>query len=169
VLSGQHFRRTLLGARIACQDRDLDLDASTYLGIAALLIVLALAASNVYAGRAVQRPHINPAPPQREPSRTHELVKRLDDHDGELAKLRLAVSDGIERVARAENRIQKTVTSARRAVREAGLEHAGIDAEFEELRPPDAEGIEPLPAMPTQVDASRTVRIPGGILEIGAA
>lgn len=156
-------------AGIACRDKGLDIDASTYLGIAAFLVVLALAASNVYAGRAIQRPRIDSAPPQREPSRTHELVKRLDEHDVQLAKLTLAVSDGIERVARAENRIQKTVTSARRAVREAGIEHAGIDAEFDELRPANGEGIEPLPAMPTEVETTRVVRIPGGSLEIGAA
>jgi len=83
-------------------------------------------------------------------------------------KLTLAVADGIERVARAENRIAKTVTSARRLVRENGLDHAGIEAEYDELQPRDAEP-QPLPAMPAEVDSPRAIRIPGGHLNIGAA
>lgn len=91
--------------------------------------------------------------------------ERLSDR---LDKLTLAVSDGIERVSRAENRIQKTVTSARRLVRDAGLEHAGIDAEHAELQPSDGEGVEPLPAVPEAVAQGRIIRIPGGNLRIGA-
>jgi len=89
--------------------------------------------------------------------------------EARLDKLTMAVADGIERVHRAENRINKTVTSARRLVREAGLEHAGVEAEYEELQPAHDEGIEPLPPMPEEVDGPRAVRIPGGHLEIGAA
>jgi len=54
---------------------------------------------------------------------------RLDD-------LRTALADGIARVDRSEKRIQKTVTSARRLVQSNGLEHAGIEAEFDELEEP---------------------------------
>jgi len=75
----------------------------------------------------------------------------------EMADLKLAIDEGIRRVDRAEKRVQKTVTSARRLVRESGLEHAGIEAEFEELHGGNGEGVEPLPAVQPDV---------GGTLEV---
>jgi len=92
---------------------------------------------------------------------------RIDANERAIADLLLAVDEGIKRVDRAENRVQKTVTSARRLIREAGLEHAGIEAEFAELHPSDGEGIEPLPPMPELVEDARTIRIPGGNLTLG--
>ena len=102
------------------------------------------------------------------------VVKRdwsedVDALNYRMDNLALAVEEGIRRVDRAENRIQKTVTSARRLVRENGLEHAGIEAEFAELESPNAEGIPALPPVPEPVAGARTVRIPGGHLQIGAA
>jgi len=94
---------------------------------------------------------------------------RLSELSDRIDTLTLAVDEGIRRVDRAENRIQKTVTSARRLVRDAGLEHAGIEAEYEELQPRDAEPSEGLPAVPAAVAETRILRIPGGQLEIGAA
>ncbi len=98
-----------------------------------------------------------------------QQTSRIDALETDLERQKLALSEGIERVARSENRIQKTVTSARRLVRDAGLEHAAIDAEHAELQPPDADGGQPLPTMPAQMAATRTLRVPGGQLEIGAA
>lgn len=86
-----------------------------------------------------------------------------------MKSLTLAVAEGIERVTRAEKRIQKQVTGARRLVREAGLEHPGIEAEFAELESRDAEAGQELPPVPTPLEERRAVRIPGGHLEIGAA
>ena len=98
-----------------------------------------------------------------------EIKVQLDELKAEQGRLTIAISEGIARVDRHEKRIQKTVTSARRLVRDAGLEHAGIEAEHSELQPPDADGNDPLPALPEQVEATRIIRFPGGSLEIGAA
>lgn len=97
---------------------------------------------------------------------THEHIVLIE---AELERLKIAISEGIARVDRHEKRVQKTVTSARRLVRDNGLEHAGIEAEHAELQSTDAEGIEALPALPEAVEAARTLRFPGGSLEIGAA
>jgi len=140
------------------------------LQVVGALALVALAVSAAWAARALSYRN-DPAPLVAERLVTMEEIHRLDTavafNDEAIAKLTLAVSDGIERVSRAENRISKTVTSARRLVRENGLEHAGIEAEFEELQSRDAEAIEPLPAMPEQVGETRTVRVPGGTIEVG--
>ena len=111
---------------------------------------------------------IDPVTPPAEPKEAPAYWKLIAELEARVDKLTFAVSDGIERVSRAESRIRKTVTSARRLVREAGLEHAGIEAECEGLQPADVEGIEPLPPVPTEVGEARTVRIPGGTLSIGS-
>ena len=111
---------------------------------------------------------IDPVTPPAEPKEAPAYWKLIAELEARVDKLTFAVSDGIERVSRAENRIQKTVTSARRLVREAGLEHAGIEAESEELQPPDGEGVEPLPPVPAEVGEARTIQIPGGTLSIGS-
>lgn len=133
-------------------------------------IVLALAAccgSILYAVRVLVSSRIDQSLTQSLPDKEGfneqlyaEVIKRVED-------LTIAVDEGIRRVDRAENRVQKTVTSARRLVSDAGLEHAGIDAEHEELQSSNGEGIEPLPAMPVEVEAVRTVRVAGGTLQIG--
>lgn len=78
-------------------------------------------------------------------------------------RLRLAIAEGIERVDRAEKRVQKTVSSARKLVRENGLEHAGLEAEYSELLERDGEAspaVE-LPALPEPVVDDRPTGIPG--------
>jgi len=104
-------------------------------------------------------------PTNIEPIKPVDHQDALDLINARLDKMTLAVSDGIERVHRAESRIQKTVTSARRLVKENGLEHPGIDAEAAEIRERDENGIEPLPFVPEQVGATRTLRLPGGVIE----
>jgi len=137
-------------------------------GMAAFAL-LGVSATTAVLAKVVLSRRIDQAPPAGEAPDTDKLNGVLVEINDRIDKLTLAVSDGIERVSRAENRIQKSVTSARRLVREAGLEHAGIEAEFAELQPADDPGIEPLPAMPAGVDQGREVRIPGGHLTIGAA
>jgi len=132
--------------------------------IAALLTV---AGATVYVGRVVIASRIDPLPAPAEVPATPDWLDDVGELNARVDRLTNAVADGIERVARSENRIQKTVTSARRLVREAGLEHAGIEAEHAQLQPPDDPGVEPLPALPEEMEEARTVRIPGGRLQIG--
>jgi len=141
----------------------------TILLAVAVLALIALTASNVYAVRAVllYRNESTRTPPEPVPSTwVHEHISKLERDVGNLT---VAVSEGIAGYKRHENRINKTVTSARRLVRENGLEHAGIEAEFAELQPPDAEPDQPLPAVPAEVETGRTIRVPGGTIQIGAA
>jgi len=104
-------------------------------------------------------------PHNNEPAKPVDYSEALEDVTARLDKLTLAVSDGIERVHRAESRIAKTVTSARKLVRESGLEHAGIEAEAAQLPELHGNGIEPLSAVPEQVAPARTLRVPGGVIE----
>jgi len=139
----------------------------------AILALATFSGTLVYVARAIHL-HINDqTQPVMDPAQAdpwgvtiRDEIKNLHDR---IDKLTLAVDEGITRVSRAENRVAKTVTSARRLVREAGLDHPGIEAEYAELQSPDAGGNEPLPAVSEEVAATRTVRIPGGSLEIGAA
>jgi len=132
----------------------------------AVLALAALATSVVWAAGVVSRsiakiellPH--PEPTDGNPSVTFEnlrnLERRLDDFS-------LALDEGIRRVDRAEKRVQKTVTSARRLVGQAGLEHAGIEAEYDELQPADDEAIPlgPVPPMFEEVGDDQPSGIPG--------
>jgi len=94
-----------------------------------------------------------------------DLAKVVWGHGQELDRLKLALSDGIERVDRANKRIEKTVANARRLVAASGLEHPGLEAEAEQLRLADGEpsGPEPVPAMPESLDlpSGRPTGIPG--------
>lgn len=139
----------------------------------AVLALIAFTVSIVYAVRALVSYRINPSGADGERLGTEAVWASLEAFEkrtlAEFAELKLAVDEGIRRVDRAENRIQKTVTSARRLVRENGLEHAGIEAEYSELQSGDDEVVQPLPPLPARVAGTRTVRIPGGRLEIGAA
>jgi len=141
---------------------------SVILSIAGLVLAGALAVAS-WRVVGVLSHKIDRPPPAAEPIDEAKLNRVLVDINDRVDRLTEAVAEGITKVTRNENRIQKTVTSARRLVREAGLEHAGVEAEYEELQPTHDEGGEPLPPMPEEVEAPRAVRIPGGHLEIGAA
>lgn len=69
------------------------------------------------------------------------------------AEIMLAVSDGIERVDRAERRVRAVVRSARKELADAGYEHPGLEAEHAELRLVDGDGgdEEELPDVPDDV------------------
>jgi len=131
--------------------------------ILALVVVSALLA---YTVRAI--PHLIPAAlpdphPQPTTKQLMEFGLQLERNERDIADLRLAVDHGIARVDRAEKRIQKTVTSARRLLREEGLEHAGIEAEYEQLQPGDAGPGDSDPMLPLyeEVEAPTRTGIPG--------
>lgn len=86
----------------------------------------------------------------REDSEVLRLVElhgaRIADIEATLAPLPswrkeilLAVSEGIERTDRAERRVQAVVKSARKQLADLGIEHVGIEAEAEGLRPVDGD------------------------------
>jgi len=133
---------------------------------AAVLSLWALMGSFIWAWRDF-RSSIDPVAPLADPEGTEAVWKSLEGLEErtlkQLADLTLAISDGIARNDRAEKRVQKTVTSARRLVREAGLEHAGIEAESDELRESDGDpGPEPeLQLMQPSVVPPRNTGIPG--------
>jgi len=111
------------------------------------LVVLSVVVER--ATRAFLRNINRPAPvpdPDEIPNGSTEIMHELANVNQRIDDLVLAVDVGIKGYTRAENRVQKTVTSARRLVRESGLEHAGIEAEFEELHEGDGVGVEPGPA-----------------------
>lgn len=126
-----------------------------YLLAVAVIALLVLSYEVHSAGRVFSRIIDRPVTVP-EPLDTVDIERRLDD-------LTLAVDEGIRRIDRAESRVQKTVTSARRQLREAGQEHAGIEAEYEELHDGDEGGgeVEAVPALPAYVEPDKPSGIPG--------
>jgi len=131
----------------------------------AILALVSFTGSIVYVARAVVSYRNEPGPSAPHPEPTERVYREVTEMKGEIERMKFAVSEGIARVDRSEKRIQKTVTSARRQLREAGLEHAGIEAEHAELQSSNANGSEPLPIVPKQVGPTRTLRVPGGLIE----
>lgn len=91
------------------------------------------------------------------------LLTRMVDAEGILEGLRReikdqthAISEGIERTARAERRVAATVSRARKELEGRGFTDPGLDAEDKELRVVDGAGGAPvgLQAMPEAVEAS---------------
>jgi len=132
----------------------------------AIMALLALSGSILWVGR-VFSSNIAVREPVDDRS---DIVKRLflleaeaDVYDVRFESLTLAVSDGIARSDRAEKRVQRTVTTARRQIREAGLENAGIEAEFDQLRDSDADPIEEAQVLEVSesVAPNRNTGIPG--------
>jgi len=139
----------------------------TLLLAVAVLALVTLMTATVFVARAVVSWRFAPAPTVVAPAVVPFPLNRGVELERLLGDLTLAVDEGIRRVDRAEKRVAKTVTSARRHIREAGLEHPGLEAEYEELRTPDDNGIEPLPAVPEEVVETGGFRIPGGYLNLG--
>jgi len=65
---------------------------------------------------------------------------RQDGVDARIKELVHAISEGIERTARAERRIGQTVARARAELKKRGYTDPGIEAEGKELRLLDADG-----------------------------
>tara|TARA_R110000824_G_scaffold93713_2_gene226597 strand:- start:157 stop:636 length:480 start_codon:yes stop_codon:yes gene_type:complete len=79
------------------------------------------------------------------------LEAQLREQSNAIGDQTLAISEGIERTDRAERRIKDTVRRARKKLADSGFADDGLDAEAHELQLGDDRGIEPLPAMPTEM------------------
>lgn len=60
---------------------------------------------------------------------------RVDVLERKIGDLTLALSEGIQRVQRSENRVRHIVSGAKRELAEAGYSHPGLEAEASELEP----------------------------------
>jgi len=141
---------------------------SAYLAVAILALAV-FTGSSVIIVRAVVSYTIAPPATPPDPSDRTEPDLWRSELDGQMKQLTLAVSEGIERTDRAEKRVRKTITAARKLLKDSGLEHPALEAEADEIRERDDQGIQPLPAMPEILDPPKTIRIPGGHLTIGIA
>ncbi len=65
---------------------------------------------------------------------------QLEAHEARFQDLTFAVSEGISKVERAENRIRATIRRARAELEEHGSYSPGLDAEAQELRIVDGKG-----------------------------
>jgi len=138
---------------------------SIFLAVVALAL-FALTGSILWAGRVFLRSIDHPEPHGYSDVTALKFVETLalvDANRQEIESLTIAVSEGIAGYKRHEARVQKTVTSARRLIRESGLEHAGIEAEYAELHDGDEAPSEPEGVLPLQprVDDSGPSGIPG--------
>jgi len=134
---------------------------------ASVFALLAATAILVTAGRAMRvynnPPAAAPAPAPTPDSYPMSRNQWRAEVEAELERMKLAIAEGIERVDRAEKRIRKSVTGARKLVRENGLEHSGLEAEYDELRLDDGEPSQAveLPPLPASVEPGRRIRFPG--------
>ena len=81
---------------------------------------------------------------------------QLDLFNQQSDQMRFAISEGIERVDRAERRIKATVARARKELSRRGYEDPGLDAEADELRNSDGNGSDErgLSTVPDEVEAA---------------
>ncbi len=93
----------------------------------------------------------------------HETRSVVDAHDARLKELLFAVSEGISKVERTENRIRAVVRRAREQLEDGGVSSPALDAEVTELRVVDggASGPEQVQAVPAPVAAPDMSSIPG--------
>jgi predicted RNase H-like nuclease (RuvC/YqgF family) len=80
-----------------------------------------------------------------------------------IDELTLAVAEGIKHVERAERRVRTTIQRARAELAEHGMESAGLEAEWEELRDQDADrsGEGRMQLVREEVEED-----PGGLIEV---
>ncbi len=97
-------------------------------------------------------------------------TEALEEIDGtpvedKLERLTIAVAEGIAHVDRAERRVATTLRSAHSKFAKSGFEHAGVEAEIENLPDLDGEGSEDgqLRLMPEDVEVSGPDNSPSGI------
>jgi len=125
----------------------------------AILALLTFTLSLVYVGRAVVLRMNEPRPPGDDRVATDEIALLATRFHAEIESLRFAIAEGIERTDRAEKRVQKTVASARRLLRENGLEHAPLEAEAAELHERDGAGVDEQPVLPVPPSVAPTRRL----------
>lgn len=137
------------------------------LAVAATLAALAtLAGSLFWLARVVSRMIDRPAPVSDQSAIRKvvlELAAEVDRNRVAIGDLKLAVAEGVQHVLRAENRVKKTVTNAKKKLAAHGVVHEGLDAEAEELAERDGEaGAEPeLPLVLENVEDHRPTGVPG--------
>lgn len=78
------------------------------------------------------------------------VEKQIAELEAKLEDMTIAISDGIERVDRAERRVTATIQSARKKFKDGGYVDPGLEAEAAELRVRDGDGgaevgVPPLP------------------------
>ncbi len=78
---------------------------------------------------------------------------RLDELDTKIKEYLFAVSEGIDRVDRAERRVRGVIQRARKELGKLGYEDPGLEAEAHELRSVDGDGGKGggLPTVPEEV------------------
>lgn len=84
-----------------------------------------------------------------------EIAGRIEALELKVKDQTHAISEGIERTARAERRIGQTIARARKELKSRGFTDPGLEAEDRELRLVDGGGSEPagLQPVPRDVDA----------------
>ncbi len=117
-----------------------------------------------------QGPDTAPTPPYDD----RAVLAALETHDGRFTGLQtalqgladsigdqnLAIAEGIERTDRAERRVRATIVRARSRMASAGYHDEGLEAEAEDIRPPDdservAEPVHPVPEGVAPVDLGK--------------
>lgn len=141
-----------------------------YFALGLVVVVL----STVLVWREMRRPGaVVYAPPTEERPEPADHGPAFDRHERmiealeeRIDSLRLAVSEGIQHVDRAENRIKATVARAQKKLEEHGYESPGLDAEALQLRLVDGGGSEEseLPPVHPSVEGTPS-SIPGVTLE----
>jgi len=137
-----------------------------YLSVLVAVVMAALALHEIRGVRVAltsiaHRPQV--ADPVPAVERVENNARAIDDLYSDLQQIRLAVSEGINRVSRSDKRIEKTVASARRLLAANGLEHPGLEAESEQLRGEDDDPspVGELPEVREVVESGSPTGIPG--------
>jgi len=136
-------------------------------GIFVIIIACVVSGALVYVARLIGS-NIAPLGVVPYPTRTtadiEDWNRQIASIREELASMTLAIAEGISRTDRAEKRVQKTVAAARRQLSAAGIEHAGLEAEHDELRERNDEpsgSSEVLPLFEKVEEPTRRTGIPG--------
>ena len=95
--------------------------------------------------------------PIRETLARHEGL--LDGYEARLKDLMLAISEGIEKTSRAENRVKATISRARKEFARNGLLDPGLEAEAEQLRLVDGAGGGEGELPPVQLDLEEGIAL----------
>lgn len=86
------------------------------------------------------------------------LAEGIEQGRADNKNMLFAISEGIERVDRAERRVKASIQRAQAKLRAHGLEDEGLEAEASEFLPANGDGGEPgrVPTMPPDVESAET-------------
>lgn len=95
--------------------------------------------------------------------KAHDTRSVVESHTARLEELLFAVSEGIQKVERTENRIRATVRRAKEQLEDGGVSSPALDAEASELRLLDggARETEQVPSVPERVATPDMTDFPG--------